>query len=480
MSDRPILVLFYRDLRIGDHPALTAAVKANRPVVPLYVFDARSPGNWAPGGASRWWLHHALQQLDTELKDLGNRLVIRDGNIVETALTVADEVAADSIYFTRGYEPWWRTVETSLDQRGQDMGLAVKRFGGRLLLEPEEVTTKTGDPYKVYTPFWRSVSGRRLRQPVGPITSLKRPGRFKIKSLKVADLDLRPTAPNWARGFEPIWQPGRVGARAALESFVAERIAGYHEARDRPDISGTSRLSPHLHFGEISPAECWAAASAASAGLPNVGVETFLKEVVWREFSYHLLFHWPDLPEAPFRDQFAAFPWRDDDAALRAWQRGATGYPIVDAGMRELWETGWMHNRVRMIVASFLTKNLLLPWQAGEAWFWDCLVDADLASNAASWQWVAGSGADAAPYFRIFNPVKQGQTYDPDGSYVRRWVPELAKLASRHIHAPWEAPEAALQSADVRLGETYPKPIVDHKHTRDRALSAYATIKSQG
>ncbi len=267
-----------------------------------------------------------------------------------------------------------------------------------------------------------------------------------------------------------------------MRLFLKSAVAGYADNRNRPDMPGTSRLSPHLHFGEISPRQCWHAAVAASAGKPSSdkGTETFLKELVWREFSAHLLFHWPDLPEAPFRKEFAEFPWDEDAASLKAWQRGRTGYPIVDAGMRELWTTGWMHNRVRMIVASFLIKDLLIPWQQGEAWFWDTLVDADLASNAASWQWVAGSGADAAPYFRIFNPVTQGEKFDAQGQYVRHHVPELSKLANEHLHAPWLAPESALAKAGVVLGRTYPRPIVDHATARDRALAAFKSLKTEG
>jgi deoxyribodipyrimidine photo-lyase len=301
-----------------------------------------------------------------------------------------------------------------------------------------------------------------------------------VRSDALDDWKLLPTAPNWAAGFEIHWQPGEEGARRRLREFIEVGLAHYAQERDRPDRDVTSRLSPHLHFGEISPAQCWHAVRAAQAqagGRLDGGAEKFLKEVLWREFSCHLLHHWPTLPEAPFKPEFADFPWADDPVGLKAWQAGRTGYPIVDAGMRELWATGIMHNRVRMIAASFLIKDLLIPWQQGERWFWDTLVDADIASNAASWQWVAGSGADAAPYFRIFNPVLQGEKFDPQGAYVRKWVPELGRMPDEFIHKPWDAPLLVLKAAGVELGNNYPHPAVDHGKARDRALAALKSMK---
>ncbi len=471
----PTIVLFRADLRVSDHPALTQAAKSG-PVVPLFVYDTDAAGTWAPGGASRWWLHHSLAALAESLAEIGSPLVIRHGDTVEQALDVAQASKAGAIYWSRGAEPWWRSVEDRLYPACKDAGLTVKRFAGQLLIDPDDIRTKSGDVYKVYTPFWKSVAERPQRKPLPAVKELAA-ADGRLDSLDLDALELLPTKPDWSGGFTPLWTPGEAGAHARLNSFLAEGLAAYDDERNRPDRQGTSRLSPHLHHGEISPAQCWAAVASEMDRDPSAGAETFLKEIVWREFSYHLLYHWPNLPEAPFRQAFAQFPWREDAAQLKAWQSGQTGYPIVDAGMRELWETGWMHNRVRMIVGSFLTKNLLLPWQFGEAWFWDCLVDADLASNAASWQWVSGSGADAAPYFRIFNAVTQGERYDPDGAYVRRWVPEIAGLETRYIHAPWTAPASALKDANVTLGETYPEPIVDHKETRERALNAYEKIK---
>jgi deoxyribodipyrimidine photo-lyase len=300
-----------------------------------------------------------------------------------------------------------------------------------------------------------------------------------VASEPLVALDLRPRAPDWAGGLRAAWEPGEAAARDRLSAFLGGAAARYRGDRDRPGVIGTSRLSPYLHFGEIGPRTVWLATrTAMAAGLPEAEGLGFLRELGWREFSAHLLWQFPTLPDQPLRAEFAAFPWAGDRALLRAWERGRTGYPVVDAGLRELWTTGWMHNRVRMIVASFLVKDLLVPWQDGERWFWDTLVDADLASNAASWQWVAGCGADAAPYFRVFNPVLQGLKFDPDGAYVRRWVPELAGLPDARLHAPWEASPAELAAAGVRLGCDYPAPIVDHKAARQRALDAYAALRA--
>jgi deoxyribodipyrimidine photo-lyase len=391
-------------------------------------------------------------------------------------------VGATKVHVTRGYEPSEIALEARVREGLAAEGIEVKRFAGALLREPEDIRTQEGLPFRVYTPFWRALAahwspGRPLPAP----ERIEAP-RQTIASDALASWQLLPKRPDWAGGLRESWTPGELGAEARLAGFVSGAMAGYAEDRNRPDLDGTSRLSPHLHFGEISIRRCWHAAALAAGRDPTVetGAATFLKELAWREFSRHLLFHFPELPEQPFRREFAAFPWSSSAKALLAWRKGATGYPIVDAGMRELWHTGWMHNRVRMIAASFLVKHLLVPWQQGEAWFWDTLVDADLANNAASWQWVAGSGADAAPYFRIFNPVKQGQTFDPDGAYVRRWVPALAKLPAAHIHAPWLAPEPVLASAGIVLGQTYPQPMVDHTQARQRALEAYQGLKPRG
>jgi deoxyribodipyrimidine photo-lyase len=479
VSEGPVIVWLRQDLRLADHPALSAASRGGRPVIPLYVLDDATPGQWRRGGASRWWLGTSLPRLAASLEKLGSRLVVREGPALDAVASVAREVGASAVYFTRCYEPWSPALEGALKETLGGDGLDVRRFGGSLIVEPDAVRTGAGGPYKVYSPFARAVMA--LPEPRAPLPapeSLIAPTVWP-PSAPIADLGLLPTKPDWAGDMREAWQPGEAGAAARLGAFVDGPIARYKDLRDRPDVVGTSRLSPHLHFGEVSPLTCWHAARTAdvSGKAGEASMLKFLKELLWREFSYHLLHHFPTLPSEPFRPEFSAFPWHDEPAAFAAWKKGRTGYPIVDAGLRELWATGYMHNRVRMIAASFLVKDLLVPWQQGEAWFWDTLVDADLANNAASWQWVAGCGADAAPYFRIFNPVKQGQTFDPDGAYVRRWVPEIAALPADAIHAPWEAPPGVLAAAGVRLGDTYPHPIVDHRMARDRALEAFAAIK---
>ena len=476
----PIIVWFRNDLRLADHAALTAAVSSGGPVLPVFILDDAADGAWARGGASRWWLHMSLADLGKRVAGIGGRLVLRRGDTLEHLKHIAVSIGAKTINCSRSYEPAAIALEKRLKAALGEQHIELKRFAGTLLREPEELRTKEGSPFKVYTPFWRALSTNwspaRALPAVEAITSPK----AKIASDKLESWKLLATKPDWAGGLREAWQPGEAGAEARLAEFLRSGIADYTDKRNRPGITGTSRLSPHLHFGEISPRRCWHAAALAAAREPSAdkGSETFLKEVVWREFSHHLLLHWPDLPEAPFRKEFASFPWAEDTTRLKLWQRGMTGYPIVDAGMRELWQTGWMHNRVRMVVASFLIKDLMIPWQAGARWFWDTLVDADLANNSAGWQWVAGSGADAAPYFRIFNPVKQGLAFDPEGTYVRRYVPELAKLGPDHIHAPWLAPPDVLGKARIVVGKTYPAPMVDHGQARNRALEAFKTIRS--
>ena len=474
----PVILLFQLDLRLNDHAALAAAVESDRPVLPVYVLDDETPGAWGPGGASRWWLHHSLASLASDIEQRGGRLVLRRGRLDTVVPALIDEVDAGAVYWSRGYAPHQVGMEQRLHEICTERGVEARRFRGTLLFEPDAIRTGGGEPFRVFTPFWKAC----LREPE-PAQPLPVPDAIPfhdgtVESDSLDDWNLLPTSPDWSGGMVEAWTPGEEGATARLEAFLSGAVRGYGTARDLPATVGTSRLSPHLHHGELSPRQVWHAVRAhvAMAG-GDADAEHFLRELGWREFSYHLLFHWPTFPDEPHRQDFARFPWRDDPAALRAWQQGSTGYPIVDAGMRELWHTGWMHNRVRMIVASFLVKHLLVPWQDGEAWFWDTLVDADLASNSASWQWVAGCGADAAPYFRIFNPILQGQKFDGDGDYVRRWVPELAEMPKKHIHAPWDAPEAVLTDAGVRLGVDYPEPIVDHKTARQRALDAFQTLK---
>ena len=478
MSGAPTIMWFRQDMRVQDNPALVRAVSGGGPVIPVYILDDISPEPWAHGGASRWWLHNSLTALAAELADRGANLVLRRGDARSVLLDLARITKAGRVVASRCYESWAIELETDLHRELKAVGVEFSRFAGTLLFDPDQVRTGSDGPYKVYSPFWRAVSDRKMRAPVPAPQHIKGP----VKSVASDDLSswsLLPTTPDWAGGLREKWSPGEKTALASLDNFLNGGLRGYDANRNRPDLSGTSRLSPHLRFGELSPATCWYEAKAAAEGSPESakGLATYLKELVWREFSYHLLYHFPTLPKVPFRPEFTRFPWKTDAERLYAWQRGLTGYPIVDAGMRELWTTGWMHNRVRMITGSFLVKDLMIAWQEGQAWFWDCLVDADLASNSASWQWIAGSGADAAPYFRVFNPRKQGEKFDSEGLYVRRWVPELAKLPDEYLHAPATAPLEVLAEAGVILGQTYPHPIVDHAEARDVALNAFASLK---
>ena len=477
------LLWFRADLRLADNPALAYALTRGEPVVPVFILDDEDAQAWAPGGASRWWLHGSLEALDGDIRKLGGPgLILRRGPAEAVIAALVAETCADTVVWNRRYEPWAVTRDARIKAALRAQGVEARSFNAALLCEPTEFANLQGQPYKVFTPFWKT-----LRATILPPASIAAPKGLPRLG-RVPDSDplkswaLRPTQPDWAGGLDVRWTPGEAGAQARLDDFADSALLAYRERRNLPGASGTSRLSPHLHFGEIGPWQVWRAATTAAAAQTGdpfpAGVETFLSEVAWREFATHLLFHFPTIPTAPLRPEYARFPWRSDPAALTAWQKGLTGYPIVDAGMRELWTTGWMHNRVRMIVASFLIKHLLLDWRDGEAWFWDTLVDADLASNAASWQWVAGSGADAAPYFRIFNPITQGEKFDADGAYVRRWAPELARLPNRLIHAPWTASALELSAARIRLGVDYPHPIVDHAVARARALAALSSLKA--
>ena len=458
----PAIVWFRRDLRLADNPALLHAVASGRPLICLYVLDDETPGDWKLGGASRWWLHHSLTALDKALAAKGGALTLRRGRAEDVIKTVARESGAQSIFWNRCYEPYAVARDTALKQTLTEQGIAVESFNASLLFEPWEIAAGNGRPYRVFTPFWRTL---RSKTEVGKPHPA--PGKLSFSKLKNDPLGawgLLPTKPDWATGIAASWKPGEASAQKALKSFLDE-IGDYAVARDVPGREGTSGLSPHLAFGEIGPRQIW---HAVKAHTRSEGAETFLKELGWREFCCQLLFHNPTLPHAPLDQRFARFSWRTDAAGLRAWTRGQTGIPIVDAGMRQLWQTGWMHNRVRMIVASLLIKHLGIHWREGEDWFWDTLVDADLASNAANWQWVAGSGADAAPFFRIFNPVLQGEKFDPEGDYVRRYVPELRDMPKKYLHKPWTAPD---------VPENYPKPIVDLALGRDRALKAFKALK---
>ena len=475
-------LLWYRnDLRLTDNPALRAALDLDSPVVPVFLFAPNEDASWAPGGASRWWLHHSLMRLQEDLDQAGSQLCLRvTDDSLATLRALAHETGATHVFWNRRYEPTAIARDRLIKAALRADGLTTQSFNGSLLHEPWTPKTKTGGPFQVFTPFWRHC--KALPPPAEP---LARPRRIPApptwpQTLTAAQLGLLPRI-DWTRGMEDTWRPGSQAAHALLKDFLENRFDGYTTRRDQPGVDGTSRLSPHLHFGELSPREIWHATSRRAVAQREGDSwrdSQFLTEIGWREFAHHLLFHFPHTPERPLRENFSRFPWKNDADALQRWQRGMTGYPIVDAGMRQLWRTGWMHNRVRMIVASFLVKDLLQPWTAGERWFWDTLVDADLASNTLGWQWVSGCGADAAPYFRIFNPVSQGIRFDAQGEYVRRWVPELAKLADDLIHQPWDASPAQLSAAEVRLGHTYPTRMVDHSVARNAALRALATIKN--
>ena len=470
---QPTLVWFRNDLRVADNPALTAALAEGGAVVPVYILDDDAAGLWRPGGAARWWLHGSLAGLQAGLGALGLGLVLVRGHAGAELDRLIAAHGAGAVFWNRRYEPWAVAQDKAIKADLEARGIRARSWNGALGREPWEVQRAGGEPYKVFTPFWRAWAEQGplpvplpAPAPVGPAV--------QPDPNALATLDLLPTAPDWAGGLRETWEPGEAAAWAELDGFVAERVGGYKGARDFPAEPGVSRLSPRLHHGELSPRQVWHRAQAAMGG----GAEAFLRQLVWREFAHHLLFHFPQLPDTPLRPEFARFPWSDDQALFSAWCRGRTGYPIVDAGMRELWHTGYMHNRVRMIVASFLTKDLLIPWQKGAAWFWDTLCDADLANNSMGWQWVAGCGTDAAPYFRVFNPTSQAAKFDPAGTYVRRWVPELARLPDEFVHDPAAAGGYALRAANVRLGQNYPQPVVDHAAARVRALEAFQRLKA--
>jgi deoxyribodipyrimidine photo-lyase len=476
-KQKTVLVWFRRDLRLADNPALFEAAQVGR-VIPLFIWDDLASSSI--GAASQWWLHHSLNQLNASLE--GN-LWLRKGNPLAVLEEIIKDMQVDLVCWNRLYEPHEIKRDKYIKEYLKKKGCEVKSFNGGLLWEPWDVIKADGRPYQVFTPFYQKgcLSAALPRHPLPEPTDMviEKDKNISPYSAKMGQLNLLPKIP-WDESLARTWHIGESAAMVACEHFIEEGLSGYQVGRDFPAKANVSRLSPHLHFGEISPNQLWYAVKAAASvkPLPEADVACLLKELGWREFSYHLLFHFPELPTKNWRSGFDRFPWQTNPQYLKAWQRGQTGIPMVDAGMRELWQTGYMHNRVRMITASFLVKHLLIDWREGTAWFWDCLVDADLASNSASWQWVAGCGADAAPYFRVFNPVLQTEKFDPDGSYIRRYVPELAKLSNAYIARPWEAPAALLQQAGVVLGQTYPKPIVDLNEGRLRALAAFEMIKN--
>jgi len=478
----PAIVCFRRDLRLTDNPALGAAIASGKPLILLYIFEEDTRRGRARGGASSWWLDKSLRALSQSIQKKGGTLIFRSGDPLTVLTSLMQETKADTVYWNRRYEQPARNKDTSLKASLKDKDIQVHSFNASLLTEPWTFKTGSGLYYKVFTPYWRKIQASYT--PPAPIPA---PKQLTTLSLTSEDLDswtLHPKSPDWSTGFTGHWQPGETGAHKRLKTFLEKSVDLYKDNRNRPDIiGGTSGLSAHLAFGEIGPAQIWRA-TIDHINAPKTdhsdedNARTFLSEIAWREFSYVLLYHNENMATENYNRAFKHMPWREDPAQYESWCKGQTGYPMVDAGMRQLWQTGWMHNRVRMIVASFLTKHLLLPWQLGEEWFWDKLVDADPASNAASWQWTSGSGADAAPYFRVFNPITQGPKFDQTGDYVRKYCPELAKLPNKYIHRPWEAPPIVLAKANVEIGVTYPAPIIDHKKGRERALAAYADLKA--
>jgi deoxyribodipyrimidine photo-lyase len=468
------IIWFRKDLRLDDNAALHAAIDAGGPVIPVYIREPAQPDIGPLGAAQAWWLHHSLAALKDRLKSLGSDLTLATGKADDIIIDIARKTGAKTVYVNRAYER--TTVDREIAIALKNAGIAIRAFHGQLLHDPKNIRTGSGNAFKVYTPFWNAM--QKLHEPHGPIDppeTVPSPTSHP-RSEALDSWNLLPTKPNWAVGFSDHWTPGEAGAQERLQDLIDSDLHDYKRGRDFPAIDATSRLSPHLALGEISPARIWHATNGL-ADKHRDDLVHYRKELAWRDFCYNLLVEFPDLRTKNWDDKFDAFEWEFDAADFRAWTKGQTGYPIVDAGMRELWQTGYMHNRVRMITASFLIKDLLIDWRRGEEWFRDTLLDADPASNTANWQWVAGSGADASPFFRIFNPILQGEKFDPDGDYVRHFVPELKDLPKKYIHKPFEAPNHVLAGAGVELGKTYPKPIVNHGMARDRALEAYKGLK---
>ena len=465
---------FRHDLRITDNPALNEACRSGD-VIPIYIQDNQNNQSKQIGSASKWWLHQSLISLN---KDLDGGLITLTGDPKKIIPKLVNESGASSVVWNRNYEPWQITRDKNIKTKLEENGLKVKTFNGSLLWEPWKILNQSGTPYKVFTPFYR----KGCLNADSPRIPEAKPNKINVVTLNdgfdVESLELMPKI-EWYKTMEKTWSPGEEGAIKKLDRFLDGPVKFYKTDRDFPGIKGTSRLSPHLHFGEISPNQIWHAA-LLNQNIQKVGKDLFhfLSELGWREFSYYLLYHFPEITNKNFNTTFDNYPWSSVTSTFDAWKRGRTGVPIVDAGMRELWETGYIHNRVRMIVGSYLVKNLNIDWRDGEEWFWDCLVDADLAANCASWQWVAGSGADAAPFFRIFNPILQGEKFDKDGNYVRKYCPELSKLPNKYLHQPWEAPEAILNESEIVLGKDYPIPIVDLKESRKDALNKYNIMRS--
>ncbi|MFO7603644.1 MAG: deoxyribodipyrimidine photo-lyase [Gammaproteobacteria bacterium] len=479
MTKPPVIYWLRRDLRLQDNPALRHALASDHPLMFVYIHEPEDSSD-APGAASRWWLHHSLTALQGQLDKFRQQLYCFAGSALEILPQLTRQTASRQVVCTQCYEPAALALETQLKTRLAAMGVSLDLAPGNYLFSPGTVRNQQGECYKVFTPFYKACLAQGLPTACSGAPKKIPSYVYAHPALSIAQLRLLP-AIDWTAGLQDRWQPGEAGAWQQWQDFIKQGLSRYKEDRDYPAQDGTSHVSPHLHFGEIAPARLVYELSrvshktAAQAGQ----VDAVIRQLVWRDFACHILMRYPHTTTAPFQEKFKHFAWRrSDKKLLRAWQQGQTGYPLIDAGMRELWHTGYMHNRVRMLVASFLTKNALLHWHHGARWFWDTLVDADLAQNSMNWQWVAGCGVDAAPYFRIFNPVSQSQKFDAQGDYIRRWCPELGALPRKFLHAPWTASEVVLQQAGVRLGTDYPRPLLDLMATRERALAMYKALRA--
>ena len=472
MKKIPSIVWFRQDLRLSDNPALAKASSLGD-ILPIYIWDDLAPKEFKVGATSKVWLHHSLEALN---QSLDGKLNIYQGSAEEILALLIERFSIENIFWNTSFEPWYFEQESKVKQLCDQRAVSCTRYNSNYLWHPNDILKNDASPYKVFTAYKKKSYQLHPRKPVSNPSQVHAVKDTK-NTCKLTSLPLLPTEYSWHEPLIQKWKIGESAAKKRLKQFVENNLSGYKSLRDFPEKNATSLLSPHLHFGEISPAQVWdyttKQGTLASGG---VDIEHFLSEVIWREFSVYLLFHFKNLHKENFNSKFDSFPWKRNQRYFTAWKKGKTGYPIVDAGMRELWETGYMHNRVRMIVASFLVKNLGVHWHAGRDWFWDCLLDADLANNSASWQWVAGCGADAAPYFRIFNPITQGEKFDKEGEYTRKWVPELKELPNKYLFKPWEAPSLVLRSAGVILGQTYPEPLVDVASSREQALAAYRNL----
>ncbi|MEG7843813.1 deoxyribodipyrimidine photo-lyase [Bacillus mobilis] len=469
-----IIVMFQKDFRLYDNPALFEATQSGE-VVPVYVHDE----TFSMGSASKWWLHHAIIDVQKQLEALGSTLIIRKGNTQEEILSLIEQLGITAAYWNICYDPDRLQSNQKMKMMLERKGIICKKFNSHLLLEPWIIKKKDNTEYKVFTPFYNAFQKQVIPKPISKVQRIKG-GNSLPASLSVSELHLLPTI-RWTSHIESMWEPTEEGAYKTCKKFFSSKLASYSEGRDFPNQNAHSMLAPYLSFGQISVRWMYHylinKSTERQCSLFEKQVNSFIRQLIWREFSYYLLYHYPFTVYKPLNKSFEHFPWNNEEELLTVWQKGETGYPFIDAGMRELWQTGFMHNRARMAVSSFLVKHLLIPWQEGAKWFMDTLLDADIANNTMGWQWVAGSGADASPYFRIFNPITQGEKFDKDGEYIRKWVPELRDMPNKYIHKPWEAPEHMLQKANITLGHTYPLPVVDHKAARERALCAYKSMK---